>query len=65
MEKKLRDSENLFRSLFEESADAFLLIDNNEFIDCNHAAVKMFNAKDFNEIRAHHPSILSPEKKST
>lgn len=62
MEEKLRDSENLFRSLFEESADAFLLIENNKFIDCNRAAVKMFNAKNQDEIKAHHPSTLSPDK---
>jgi PAS domain S-box-containing protein len=52
-----------FRTLFEKSADAHLIIENEMFIDCNQATVEMLRYKDkeefFNKV---HPATLSPSK---
>lgn len=45
-EAQLRESEARFRSFFEESADPFLLLDENHVVDCNLAAQKMFGCSD-------------------
>ena len=60
-EKALLESEARFRSLFEESADAHLLLENSIFSDCNLAAVQMMRAHSKEEILSVHPSKLSPE----
>ena len=60
-EKALANSEAQFRSLFEQSADAILLIENGIFIDCNQATVQMMRAADKEEFLSLHPSKLSPE----
>ena len=58
--KELEEREEKYRTLFEESREALLLIDNYNFIDCNNAALEMlkFNSKE--EILHCHPSRLSP-----
>ncbi|MCX5811984.1 MAG: PAS domain-containing protein [Proteobacteria bacterium] len=35
-EAKVRESESRFRSFFEESAEAIILLDRDTIIDCNH-----------------------------
>lgn len=59
-EKSLRESENKFRNLFEQSADAILLFDGGVFIDCNQAAVEMMRANNKEELLNLHPSQISP-----
>lgn len=59
-EKQLRRSEEKYRILFERSADALLIIDNNTFIDCNEATVKMLGYDSREEFLRTHPSALSP-----
>ena len=59
-EKRLQDSENKHRALFEESADANLLMDENGFVDCNAAALQMFGFSTRAEVIALHPSDFSP-----
>lgn len=59
-EEALRESEEKFRRLFEDSADAILLLDKNRFIECNRAAVKMLKLNSKNDIYNLHPSELSP-----
>lgn len=54
-------NEAFFRSVFENSTDAFLLLENNVFTDCNQAAVKMLNASSKEQVLSTHPSQLSPE----
>ena len=56
----LIDSESKHRALFEESADANLLMDEKGFVDCNLAALKMFGYSTKAELLALHPSELSP-----
>jgi PAS domain S-box-containing protein len=60
-ESALRESEARFRSLFEQSADAILLLENGIFTDCNQAAVQMMRAASKQEFFSLHPSMLSPE----
>lgn len=56
------ESESKYKSLFEMSDDAILVIENNTFIDCNQAVVKMLGYKTKEELLNTHPSELSPEK---
>lgn len=58
---RLQQSESLFRQLFEESADAILLLENGIFTDCNQATVRMMRCQNKAEFLALHPSRLSPE----
>ncbi|TKJ39930.1 hypothetical protein CEE37_09335 [candidate division LCP-89 bacterium B3_LCP] len=61
-EKALKESEEQFRTLFESSSDAIMLLDEYSFIDCNSATLKIFglqNKEDFFGIR---PSTLSPQQ---
>ena len=60
-EESLRESEARFRKLFEDSAEAILLIENNRFIDCNRAALAMLGMEARERMRQVHPSAISPE----
>ena len=60
-EQELQESERRFRSLFADSADAYLIIDNNLFVDCNQATLDMLRASSKEEVLNTHPSELSPE----
>lgn len=59
--KALEESEQKFRELFEKSGDAFLIIKNRNFIDCNEAAINMLNYDSKEDFINVHPSKLSPE----
>ncbi len=61
IENALRDSERKYRTLFEKSADAILIIEGNRFVDCNSAAVDLLGYKNKKELLDAHPSQLSPE----
>ncbi len=50
-----------YREFFERSADAILIIEDNRFVDCNDAAVKMLRYGNKNELLNIHPSELSPQ----
>lgn len=58
---ELKESEEKYRTLFEQSKDAMLIIDKNIFVDCNDAALKMLRFKSKDELLNTHPSVLSPE----
>ncbi len=60
-EQDIRESEARFRTLFEDSADAYLILDNNIFVDCNQATVEMLRMSNKKEALSTHPSQLSPE----
>ncbi len=61
-ELKIKLSEEKYRILFEDSNDAILMLGENKFIDCNSAAVKMFECKNKRDFLLIHPSKISPEK---
>jgi PAS domain S-box-containing protein len=60
-EQALTESEARFRSLFEHSADAILLLENSLFTDCNQATIRMMHATGKEQLLSLHPSKLSPE----
>ena len=43
-EEALQKSEEKFRKIFESSNDAMMLLDENEFLDCNNATLKIGRA---------------------
>ena len=50
-----------YRALFDNSADAILIIENDKFVECNQAAVDMLGYQDKKALLQCHPSELSPE----
>lgn len=57
-EEMLQNSENKYRALFEESADANWLMDEKGFLECNSAALQMFGYADGTHML--HPADISP-----
>ncbi len=57
---EVRKSEVKYRTFFENSTDAMLIIEGDEFIDCNEAAVTMLGYDRKEEVILTHPSKLSP-----
>lgn len=49
-----------YRALFEQSADAILIIEDGTFVDCNQATVDMLRYSNKEELLKTHPSVLSP-----
>jgi diguanylate cyclase (GGDEF)-like protein/PAS domain S-box-containing protein len=57
-EEMLQDSEKKYRALFEDSADAALLIDETAVLECNSAALEMFGYPALASMP--HPMVMSP-----
>ena len=60
VEQALLESEEKFRLLFENSADAHVLYKSNQFIDCNHASITMLGFDNKEQLLALHPADISP-----
>ena len=60
MEQSLRESEVLFRSLFESSADTLSLYDSRGYFDCNEAGLRMFGCTKREDLLGRHPCDFSP-----
>jgi len=60
LEKSLQDSESKFRTLFDSTNDAIMLLSDTLFFDCNQAALTLFACKTVAEFCIYHPSDLSP-----
>ncbi len=58
--KKLELSEKKFRTIFEKSSTPMLLLDKEQFIDCNNATIKMLKGQTKEEI-LFSPGHFSPE----
>ena len=59
---ELQESEEKYRLLFEKSEDPMLLIENNQFVMANRAAIRSLGYSSLEEFKHTHPSVLSPEK---
>ncbi len=58
----LRLSETKFRTLYDSSPDAVMLLDEKGFSDCNPASLAIFGCASLEEFCAKHPVDLSPPK---
>ena len=59
-EERLRRSETKFRTLYDTTADAVVLMDAKSFLDCNPATLTMFGYGSRKEFLSKHPADLSP-----
>jgi PAS domain S-box-containing protein len=59
-EQSLRDSEQKFRTLFENAGDAIFLMQGELFTDCNVRTLEMFGCQARNQIVGHPPYEFSP-----
>lgn len=55
-----QEYEKRYRKLFESSIDAVFLMDDNGFLDCNDATLKLFGFTKINEFLHLHPADVSP-----
>ncbi len=60
IKEKLQRSETKFRTLFDSSSDAVMLLNEKGFFDCNDSTLKIFGCKTKEEFCFKHPSDLSP-----
>ncbi len=56
----LQESEHKFRSLYEATSDAVMLLDEQQFFDCNPATLKIFGCSKKEQFYGKHPSDFSP-----
>lgn len=61
-EVELRESEEAFRRLFDESADPILLLDETGFTNCNQSAVSILGYSSKEEFLIKQPWDVSPER---
>ena len=59
-EQELQESETKFRTLFESTDDAVMLLDEEGFFDCNTATLTIFGCANREEFCSKHPADLSP-----
>jgi len=52
---------DFYHEFFMRAPDAFLIIENETFVDCNHATVAMLGYESREQVLSTHPSELSPE----
>jgi len=59
-EESLQRSESKFRTLYDSTSDAVMLLDENGFFDCNQATLTLFGCATLEEFCSKHPTDLSP-----
>ncbi|MCE8425767.1 MAG: PAS domain S-box protein [Candidatus Methanoperedens sp.] len=59
MDELLRQSEEKYRTLYDSSSDAIMLLDEKGFFDCNNATLRMFGFSKTEDFTVH-PSDVSP-----
>ncbi|MEM6451402.1 MAG: AAA family ATPase, partial [Cyanobacteria bacterium P01_D01_bin.105] len=59
--KQLERSEANLRNLYERAADPILLLGEKAFVDCNRAAVELFEANSKEQLCTSHPADISPK----
>jgi len=60
--EEISRSEAKFRSLYETTGDAVMLLDERGFFDCNKAALSIFGCRSKAELCNRHPADLSPPR---
>ncbi len=60
LEAELEQQKEDFENIFEYASDGTILIEENRFVNCNQAIVKMFRAANREAILQLHPTQLSP-----
>ena len=58
--RNVMEENNAYQVLFEKSKDAHLIIRNEQFVDCNQAALDLLGYRDKTRLLKTHPSKLSP-----
>lgn len=61
-ERALRESEKKFRALFEGSSHGVVLHDENQLLEVNSAAVRLFGCQSPQELLGKHPGALAPDR---
>jgi len=61
-ENEQKKSELRFRTLYESSGDAIMLLDKTGFFDCNQATLSIFGCATREEFHSLHPADVSPAK---
>lgn len=61
-QQALQRSESKFRTLFESTSEAIMVLDGDRFIDCNPSTLKMFGAQSKDQICSISPANISPEQ---
>ncbi len=59
-EQAVQESEAKFRAIYESTGDAIMLLDEDNFFDCNDATLRVFGCAKREEFCGKHPSDLSP-----
>lgn len=59
-QKEMRESERRYRTLFEMSSDSLFLMQNDRFVDCNPATLKIFQCASKRELLDRSPVDFSP-----
>lgn len=59
-ERKLKESELMYRTLFDNAHDAIFLLKDNKFIDCNRKALELFECR-MEDLIGNDPLLFSPE----
>ncbi len=59
-----QEYEKRYRRLFDSSIDAVFLMDENKFLDCNNATLKLFGLEKKADFLHHHPADISPESQA-
>jgi PAS domain S-box-containing protein len=62
--EKLKQSEEKYKTLFNDSPDGYLILKDNVFIECNNAALEMFRS-DKSALIGRNPLDISPEYQPT
>lgn len=57
----LKESETKYKTLYDTSSDAIMMLDSGKFLAANLSTIKMFGCKDEKEFARYAPADLSPE----
>ena len=58
---KISKNENKLKKLFQNIGDAMLILENNKFVNCNIATMKLLGYDSIDELLNIHPSEISPK----